>query len=68
MENAYNNYKDIEAELRRLSLERQIAKEEIKSVKGDIKDSLQPAEWLQTGLKIAGKIGSVVLLKKIFKR
>jgi len=68
MKKTYYNFKDIEEDLFRLDLERQIAKEEIKSVKGDLKDSLQPAEWMQTGLKVAGKIGSMVLIKKLFKR
>ena len=52
----------------RLDLERQIAKEEVKSVRGDLKESLQPVQWMQTGVKVAGKIGSMVLIKKLFRK
>ncbi|WP_452223187.1 hypothetical protein [Lacinutrix chionoecetis] len=68
MRKVYYNFKDIEIDLKRLDLERQIAKEEVKSVQGDLKESLQPAQWIQTGIKVAGKIGSVVLLKRLFSR
>lgn len=68
MKKVYRNFNEIDEELRRLELERQIAKEEIKAVKGDLKESLQPAQWMQTGVKMAGKIGSMVLLKKLFRR
>ncbi|APY00832.1 hypothetical protein CLV86_1605 [Lacinutrix venerupis] len=68
MKKTFLNFNDIEVELRRLDLEREIAKEELKSVKGDLKESLQPAEWMQTGLKVAGKIGSMMLLKKLFRK
>ncbi|WP_299252278.1 hypothetical protein [uncultured Lacinutrix sp.] len=68
MKKVYRNFNEIDEELRRLELERQIAKEEIKAVKGDLKESLQPAQWMQTGVKMVGKIGSMVLLKKLFRR
>lgn len=68
MNKVYHNFNEINIDLKRLDLERKIAKEEVKSVKGDLKESLQPAEWMQTGLQFAGKIGSMVLLKKLFKR
>ncbi|MGB1210592.1 MAG: hypothetical protein ACPG41_04165 [Lacinutrix venerupis] len=68
MKKTFLNFNDIEVELRRLDLEREIAKEELKSVKGDLKESLQPSEWMQTGLKVAGKIGSMMLLKKLFRK
>jgi len=68
MTKVYNNFDDIELDLKRLDLERQIAKEELLGVKGDLKESLQPAQWMQTGIKVAGKIGSMVLMKKLFKK
>ena len=68
MKKVYRNFNEIDEELRRLELERQIAKEEIKAVKGDLKESLQPSQWMQTGVKVAGKIGSMVLLKKLFRK
>ncbi|AEH01741.1 hypothetical protein [Lacinutrix sp. 5H-3-7-4] len=68
MRKVYNSFEDIELDLKRLDLERQIAKEELKAVKGELKESLQPSQWMQTGIKVAGKLGSMVLLKKLFKR
>jgi len=68
MTNGYHNIDDVNLDLKRLSLERSIAKEKFISVKGDLKESLQPAEWMQTALKIAGKLGSLFLVKKLFKR
>ncbi|WP_055448335.1 hypothetical protein [Lacinutrix mariniflava] len=68
MKQGYRNFKEIEDDLMRLDLERQIAKEEVKSVREDLKESLQPAQWMQTGVKVAGKIGSMVLLKKLFRK
>ena len=38
----YNNLKEINHDLKRLSLERQIAWEEMKGLKEDFKESLQP--------------------------
>lgn len=68
MKKVYTNFKDIALDLERLDLERKIAKEEIKSVKGDLKESLQPAQWMQTGIKVAGKLGSVFLVNKLFRK
>jgi len=68
MKKVYRNFNEIDEELTRLELERQIAIEEIKAVKGDLKESLQPSQWMQTGVKVAGKIGSMVLLKKLFRK
>ncbi|WP_055437503.1 hypothetical protein [Lacinutrix algicola] len=68
MKKVYCNFNEIDEELTRLELERQIAIEEIKAVKGDLKESLQPSQWMQTGVKVAGKIGSMVLLKKLFRK
>ena len=68
MKKVYRNFNEIDEELTRLELERQIAIEEIKAVKGDLKESLQPSQWIQSGVKVAGKIGSMVLLKKLFRK
>lgn len=64
----YNKAEDIDLDLKRLSLEREIALEELKAVKGDFKESLQPAQWVQTGFKVAGKLGVMMLLKKIIRK
>ena len=63
----YRTFEDIEFDLKRLSLERQIAFEELKGIKGEVKDDLKPLNWLQTLMKYATKYGSYLLLKKIVK-
>jgi hypothetical protein len=64
----YTTFEEIEYDLKRLSLERQIAFEELKGVKGEISDDLKPAHWVQTAFHYATKFGSFILVKKIFKR
>lgn len=63
----YNNIESIERDLKILNLERQIAFEEIKTLKEEYKKDLKPLNWIQSGLKIAGKLGGMMLLKKIIK-
>lgn len=63
----YNSYEDIERDLKRYKLERQIALEELKTVKGEFKQDLQPFNWVQTGFKYASKFGLMLLVKKILK-
>ncbi|MHA7943739.1 hypothetical protein ACJOV8_011760 [Formosa sp. 3Alg 14/1] len=67
MKTDFKNFKEIKLELRRLDLERQIATEEFKALKGDIKQDLKPLNWVQTVVEYTGKIGSLVLMKKMFK-
>ncbi|WP_452231866.1 DUF6327 family protein [Lacinutrix sp. MEBiC02595] len=63
----YNSFKDIDNDLKKLHLERQIAWEELKLVKEEFKEDLNPLNWVRTALKIAGKMGGFMLLKKIIK-
>ncbi|AUC77268.1 MULTISPECIES: hypothetical protein [unclassified Olleya] len=58
---------DIERALKKLSLEKQIAWEELKGIKGDFKEAIQPPQWLQTGYRMFSKFGMMMLLKKIIK-
>ncbi|TYB77500.1 hypothetical protein ES677_00115 [Bizionia gelidisalsuginis] len=64
----YKTLDDIEFDLKRLTLERNIALEEIKVSKGEFVESLQPAEWMRTGFKLIGKVGVMMFVKKIFRR
>ncbi|WP_026775351.1 hypothetical protein [Polaribacter sp. Hel_I_88] len=64
---AYESFEQIEADLKRLSLEKQIGLEELKLVKSDFQDSLKPLSILAGVAKFASKYGALVLLKKIFK-
>jgi len=65
--NKYNTFEDIEFDLKRLSLERKIAVEELKGIKGEIKDDLAAPMWLRTAFKYGSKFGSIMLLKKILR-
>ena len=64
---SYQNFNQIEKDLKTLSLQRQIAVEELKLVKSDFEDSLKPLSLLKTFVKFAGKYGALIALKKIFK-
>lgn len=64
---AYESFEQIEADLKRLSLEKQIGLEELKLVKSDFEDSLKPLNILTGITKFASKYGALMLLKKIFK-
>ncbi|QWX83873.1 hypothetical protein H0I23_15695 [Cellulophaga sp. HaHaR_3_176] len=63
----FTSFEEIELELMQYNLERKIALEEIKGIKHQIQEDLQPANWLQSGFKIARKLSTVMLLKKLFK-
>jgi len=63
----YNSFKDIDNDLKKLNLERQIAWEELKLVKEEFKEDLQPLNWVSSALKVVGKMGGFMLLKKIIK-
>jgi len=63
----YKTEQQIKQELRRLQLEKEIAWEELKTLKGDFKESLQPYQWMQTGLKLFSKFGVMMLVRKIIK-
>ena len=63
----FESFQDIETELKRLDLERNIAFEEMKLLKSEFKDDLKPANWLSTTFNVAGKYGFYVLLKRFFK-
>ena len=63
----YQSFEDIETDLKRLSLERKIALEEMKLLKSEFKEGLKPTNWFATVLAVAGKYGFYVLLKKFLK-
>ncbi|WP_452219647.1 DUF6327 family protein [Lacinutrix salivirga] len=63
----YNSFDDIDADLKRLNLERQIAWEELKLVKEEFKEDLSPLNWVSSALRAVGKMGGFMLLKKIIR-
>lgn len=64
----YNNLKEINHDLKRLNLERQIAWEEMKGLKEDFKESVQPYNWFGPILSSAKKYGILYLIGLLFKK
>ena len=67
MKKEFTNFDEIKLELKRLDLERQIAWEELKGLKEDVKEDLNPLSWVSTALNYMGKVGSLYFIKKLFK-
>ncbi|MGJ8745474.1 DUF6327 family protein [Polaribacter sp.] len=63
----YQSFKEINRHLKQLSLERQIAYEELKIVKNDFEESLRPARMLSNALGVFGKFSTLLFIKKMFK-
>lgn len=63
----YKNFDEIEFDLKRLKLERQIALEEIKGLKQDIKDDLSPYSWISTVISAVKKYGILYLVRKVIR-
>lgn len=63
----YKNFEEIEFDLKRLKLERQIALEEIKGLKQDIKDDLSPYSWISTVISAVKKYGILYLVRKVIR-
>ena len=63
----YTNFEDVTYDLKRLSLEKQIAFEELKGLKSEFKDDLTPPEWVEPAAKVAGGYALFSLLRRLFK-
>ena len=63
----YKSFEDIELDLKRLSLEREIGIEQLKAIKGEFSEDLKPLNWVTTAAKFVGKYGLFILFKKLFK-
>lgn len=63
----YKSFEEIDLNLKRLRLERQIGLEEMKGIKGEFSNNLQPMNWVSTAASFAGKYGMFILLKKLFR-
>ncbi|MGB5171745.1 DUF6327 family protein [Eudoraea sp.] len=64
---SYKNFEEIEYDLKRLNLEREIALEELKAVKQEFKKDLQPPNWVNLILSLGKKYGSYFFIKKLLK-
>ncbi|MBP8793453.1 MAG: hypothetical protein KBH29_09765 [Lutibacter sp.] len=64
----YNSFNEIDFELKRLNLERQIALEEVKRAGNKVQDDLNPYNWILPTLGIIKKFGVLFLIKKLFRK
>ena len=63
----YKNFEQIDYDLTRLNLERQIALEEIKGPKQEVKEDLSPYSWITTVLSAVKKYGILYLIRKVVR-
>lgn len=63
----YHSFKEIEIDLKRLQLERQIGLEHLKGIKGEFAESLKPKKWISTAASFGWKYGLFILAKRLFK-
>ena len=63
----YKNFEEIEFNLKRLKLEREIALEELKGLKQDVQEDLSPYNWVSTAFSTAKKFGMLYLMRKVVK-
>lgn len=63
----YTSFREIDEDLKRLQLERQIAVEELKGIQHSITEELRPYHWVSWLVKLGQKYGILLLLRKVFK-
>jgi hypothetical protein len=63
----YKNFDEIEFNLKRLKLERQIALEELKGLKHDVQQDLSPYNWMSSAFSAVKKYGMLYVIRKIVK-
>ncbi|MEP0134501.1 MAG: hypothetical protein ABJJ25_13360 [Eudoraea sp.] len=64
----YKNKDEINYDLKRLSLERQIAWEEMKGLKEDFKESIQPYNWFGPILSSVKQYGIFYFIRLLFSK
>jgi hypothetical protein len=67
MARTYKSFDEIDRDLKKISLEQQIAIEELKLVKSDVESTLKPLSILSSIFTFVSKYGVLLLIKKIFK-
>lgn len=65
--NKFDSFEELELELKRTRLKRNIAKERLKATKLGVQSDIASINWLQKGLDGIKKYGSILLLRKLFK-
>ena len=67
MDKTYTSFKEIEQDLKTLSLQRKICVEELKLLKPELKEDLKPYQWVSTLLSAVKKYGIFYFIRRIFK-
>ncbi|WP_378175474.1 DUF6327 family protein [Aquimarina sp. SS2-1] len=67
MRKTYHSFEEIERDLKTYSLQRQISLEELKLLKSELKEDLQPNQWVLTLFSAVKKYGIYYLIKRLFK-
>lgn len=63
----YKDLSEINLDLKRLNLERQIAWEEMKGLNQEVKQDLRPYSWINTVLSAVKKYGIIYLIRKVLR-
>jgi len=63
----YKSFEDIDKELKRLRLERDIAWEEVKLNKNKLIEDIQPPQWINSGFRLVSKYVFWLLFKRFLK-
>lgn len=65
----YTTFEEIENDLKLHKLERDIAWEELKLIKTEYKQDLEPLNWISTALKLTGKYSFIAMIRNwLFKK
>ncbi|CAM1333849.1 hypothetical protein [Tenacibaculum aestuariivivum] len=67
MRKVYNNNKEVAHDLKYLKIKRDISIEELKLIKKQFKDDISISKWMQSFVKIIGKLGVYNIAKKFVK-
>lgn len=64
----YRSFEEIDQDLKRLNLERQIAIEDLKLTKNQIQEDLAPLNWIDTIVSLFVKYGASIILNRVVKK
>ncbi|MBM1107712.1 hypothetical protein JQC67_16265 [Aurantibacter crassamenti] len=68
MRTTYSSFEEIRKDLRKLSLQRQIAFEEIKGLKQEVQEDFSSDNWMHTAFDAFKKFGILYIIRSIFKK
>jgi hypothetical protein len=63
----YESFEEIDQDLKKLNLERQIVIEELKLTQNQMKENLAPINWLDSIISLLVKYGASFLLNRVLR-